>query len=160
MNTVWAEVNLKTGSYVRGKVFHIIIIAVVSWATYAALDLKFAVLLGLFTGLSVVVPYFGAAAVAVPLMLVAYFQFGLGTHFLVVLAAYAILQAIDGNVLVPLLFSNVVKLHPNAIILAVLVFGSFWGFWGLFFAIPLATVVHAVLNAWPRNPTLILPPSG
>ncbi|WP_445682724.1 AI-2E family transporter [Radicibacter daui] len=160
VNTVWAEVNLKTGSYVRGKVFHIIIIAVVSWATYAALDLKFAVLLGLITGLSVVVPYFGAAAVAVPLMLVAYFQFGLDTHFLIVLGAYAVLQALDGNVLVPLLFSNVVKLHPNAIILAVLVFGSFWGFWGLFFAIPLATVVHAVLNAWPRNPALILPPSG
>jgi putative permease len=33
---------------------------------------------------------------------------------------------------------------------ALLVFGSIWGFWGIFFAIPLATLVHAVLNAWPR----------
>jgi len=32
-----------------------------------------------------------------------------------------------------------------AIIVAILVFGGFWGFWGCFFAIPLATLVHAVL---------------
>jgi putative permease len=38
-----------------------------------------------------------------------------------------------------------------AIIVAILVFGGFWGFWGVFFAIPLATLVHAVLHAWPRN---------
>jgi putative permease len=65
--------------------------------------------------------------------------------------AYAIIQALDGNVLVPLMFSEVVNLHPVAIILAILVFGGLWGFWGVFFAIPLATLVKAVLNAWPNN---------
>jgi putative permease len=50
-----------------------------------------------------------------------------------------------------LLFSEVVDLHPIAIIVAVLVFGGLWGFWGVFFAIPLATVVQAVLKAWPRR---------
>jgi len=52
---------------------------------------------------------------------------------------------------VPLLFSEVVNLHPVAIIVAVLFFGGIWGFWGVFFAIPLATIVKAVYNAWPRN---------
>jgi putative permease len=64
--------------------------------------------------------------------------------------AYAIIQALDGNVLVPLLFSEVVNLHPVAIIVAILVFGGWWGFWGVFFAIPLATLVQAILKAWPR----------
>ena len=36
-------------------------------------------------------------------------------------------------------------------IIAVLVFGGLWGFWGVFFAIPLATLVKAVLNAWPKR---------
>ena len=63
--------------------------------------------------------------------------------------AYGIIQALDGNVLVPLLFSEVVDLHPIAIIVAVLIFGGLWGFWGVFFAIPLATLVQAVLKAWP-----------
>ena len=64
--------------------------------------------------------------------------------------AYAIIQALDGNVLVPLLFSEALDLHPVAIIVAIVVFGGLWGFWGIFFAIPLATVVQAVLKAWPR----------
>ncbi|MCP4994536.1 MAG: AI-2E family transporter, partial [Gammaproteobacteria bacterium] len=61
------------------------------------------------------------------------------------------IQALDGNVLVPLLFSEVVNLHPVAIILAILVFGGLWGFWGVFFAIPLATMVQAILTAWPSD---------
>ncbi|MEZ5583521.1 MAG: AI-2E family transporter [Candidatus Competibacteraceae bacterium] len=48
------------------------------------------------------------------------------------ITAYLIIQALDGNVLVPLLFSEVVDLHPVAIIVAVLVFGGSWGFWGYF----------------------------
>jgi putative permease len=50
---------------------------------------------------------------------------------------------------VPLLFSEAVNLHPIAIIVSVLVFGTLWGFWGVFFAIPLATLVKAIMNAWP-----------
>ena len=69
-----------------------------------------------------------------------------------VVIAYAVIQALDGNVLVPLLFSEVVNLHPVVIILAILLFGGLWGFWGIFFAIPLATLFKAVLNAWPRKP--------
>ena len=41
-------------------------------------------------------------------------------------------------------------MNPAAVFIAVLVFGGIWGFWGVFFAIPLATLVQAVLRAWPR----------
>ncbi len=67
------------------------------------------------------------------------------------MVAYLVIQGLDGNVLVPLLFSEVVDLHPIAIIAAVLVFGALWGFWGVFFAIPLATLVKAVFHAWPTQ---------
>jgi putative permease len=50
-----------------------------------------------------------------------------------------------------LLFSEVVNLHPVAIIVAVVFFGSLWGVWGVFFAIPLATLVQAILKAWPAE---------
>ena len=66
------------------------------------------------------------------------------------MVAYTVIQALDGNVLVPLLFSEAVDLHPVAIILAILFFGGLWGFWGVFFAIPLAALVKAVIDAWPR----------
>jgi len=64
---------------------------------------------------------------------------------------YTVIQTLDGNVLVPWLFSETVNLHPIAIILAILVFGGIWGFWGVFFAIPLATLIKAIFNAWPTR---------
>ncbi|MEQ1528421.1 MAG: AI-2E family transporter, partial [Methylococcales bacterium] len=92
-----------------------------------------------------------ATLVTFPVLGVAYFQWGLsGDDFMVIVIAYSIIQALDGVVLVPLLFSEAVNLHPVAIIVAILFFGGLWGFWGVFLAIPLATVVKAVLRAWPR----------
>ena len=115
------------------------------------MELQFAMLLGLMVGLSVIIPYIGAVVATFPVAVVALFQWGWGSEFTWVMIAYFIIQGLDGNVLVPLLFSEVVDLHPIAIIVAVLVFGGIWGFWGVFFAIPLATLVQAVLNAWPRR---------
>ena len=79
----------------------------------------------------------------------AFFQWGIGSEFYSVFAVYVIIQTLDGNLLVPLLFSEAVNLHPVAIIMAVLFFGGIWGLWGVFFAIPLATLVKAIINAWP-----------
>lgn len=147
---VWHEMDVQIGNYVRGKFLEIFIVGIVSYVVFALMGLNFAPLLGALVGLSVVVPYIGAAVVTLPVALIAYFQWGWGTDFGYLMLAYAIIQALDGNVLVPLLFSEAVNLHPVAIIVAVLFFGGIWGFWGVFFAIPLATLVKAVLNAWPR----------
>lgn len=149
---VWHEVNVQIGNYVRGKVWEIFIVGGVTYATFKFMGLNYAVLLATLVGLSVIIPYIGAAVVTVPVALIAYFQFGWSADFAWILVAYGVIQALDGNVLVPLLFSEVVNLHPVAIIVAVLVFGGLWGFWGVFFAIPLATLVQAVLRAWPRRP--------
>lgn len=151
---VWHDVNLQVSNYVRGKVWEIVIVGMVSFATFIFMDLQYALLLATMVGLSVIIPYIGAAVVTVPIAIIAYFQWGWGADFAWVLVAYGVIQAFDGNLLVPLLFSEVVDLHPVAIIIAVLVFGGIWGFWGVFFAIPLATLVQAVLNAWPRKETL------
>jgi putative permease len=83
--------------------------------------------------------------------LVGYMQWGFSNDFFWLFGAYGVIQFVDGNILVPLLFSEVVNLHPVFIIVAVLLFGGIWGFWGVFFAIPLATLVKAVFNAWPRR---------
>jgi len=149
ISQVWSEVDRQIGNYVRGKFIEILIVWVVTFLTFTIMGMQFAMLLGVLIGLSVLIPYIGAAAVTFPVALLAYFQWGVGPEFWWLLLAYSIIQALDGNVLVPLLFSEVVNLHPVAIIVAVLVFGGLWGFWGVFFAIPLATLVQAVLRAWP-----------
>ncbi|MBE3653397.1 AI-2E family transporter [Vibrio navarrensis] len=150
-NKVWHEMNEQISNYIRGKVLEILIVGGVSYVTFAVLNLRYSVLLAVAVGLSVLIPYIGAAAVTVPVAIVALFQWGISSEFYTLLIAYAIIQALDGNVLVPVLFSEAVNLHPVAIIVAVLVFGGLWGFWGVFFAIPLATLVKAVWKALPSQ---------
>lgn len=147
---IWDEMNIQIGNYVRGKFTEVVIVGLVSYVVFALLDLDFAMLLGALVGLSVIVPYIGAVVVTVPVAFIAYFQWGWSPDFAWLMIAYGIIQALDGNVLVPMLFSEAVNLHPVAIIVAVLFFGGIWGFWGVFFAIPLATLVKAIVNAWPR----------
>jgi putative permease len=154
-NQVWREMDLQLGNYVRGKFWEIVIVGVSTFVVFALMGLKYTLLLAVLVGLSVVVPYIGAAVVTIPVALIAYFQWGWGADFAWLMVAYGIIQALDGNVLVPLLFSEVVNLHPVAIIVAVLVFGGLWGFWGVFFAIPLATLFSAILRAWPRPTTVV-----
>lgn len=148
---VWREVDKQISNYIRGKFFEIIIVWSACYVTFALFGLQYAMLLSVLVGLSVIIPYIGATVVTLPVVAVAWFQWGWSADFGWLVAAYSIIQAIDGNVLVPLLFSEVVSLHPIAIIVAILVFGGFWGFWGVFFAIPLATLVNAVIQAWPTR---------
>ena len=149
MAQVWVEMKAQVSNYVRGKFLEILIVGIVSYLAFAFMDLRYAGLLALLVGLSVVVPFIGAAVVTIPVAAVAFVQWGWSSEFYWLLGIYALIQALDGNVLVPLLFSEVVNLHPVAIIVAVLLFGGIWGFWGVFFAIPLATLFKAVVSAWP-----------
>ncbi len=148
---VWTEVDMQLGNYIRGKFAEVMILGSASYMTFAAMDLNYAILLAVLMGLSVIIPYVGATLVTFPVLGVAMFQWGVsGDEFMYIAIAYSIIQAIDGVVLVPLLFSEAVNLHPVAIIVAILFFGGLWGFWGVFFAIPLATLVKAVIFAWPN----------
>jgi putative permease len=149
MQKIWAEMNNQVANYARGKAIEIIVVGMVSYIAFLVLGLNYAALLAMLVGLSVVIPYIGAAVVTVPVLLVGFVQWGWGSDFAYLFFTYMIIQALDGNVLVPLLFSEAVNLHPVAIILAVLFFGGIWGLWGVFFAIPLATLIKALINAWP-----------
>ena len=147
------EMDLQLGKYIRGKFLEIMVVGIVTYIGFAILGIKYSILLSVLVGLSVLVPYIGAAVVTIPVLLIAFFQWGWTTEFFWLVGFFGVSQALDGTVLVPWLFSGLVNLHPIAIIVSVLVFGGLWGFWGVFFAIPLATLVSAVIHAWPRIET-------
>lgn len=147
--SVWKEVDIKMGNYIRGKMLEIVTVGVATYIPLQYMGMNYAATMSLLVGLSVIIPYVGAVAVTIPVAMIAWFQWGASSDFLYLMIAYLIVQFLDGNILVPLLFSEVVNMHPAAIIISVLFFGGLWGVWGVFFAIPLATLVQAVINAWP-----------
>jgi putative permease len=145
---VGEEMNTQIANYIRGKVIEIVIVGAITSIAFYILDLRYAILLGVLVGFSVLIPYIGAAFITIPVAIVGLFQFGFTSEFGYLMVIYFIIQALDGNLLVPILFSEAVSLHPLYIIVAVLLFGGLWGFWGVFFAIPLATLVKALITAW------------
>jgi len=149
---VWEEVNIQTSNYVRGKFWEVIIVWSVTYLTFMLFGLRATLLVSLFVGLSVLVPYVGATLMYIPIIVIGYYQFGMSSTFIWLLIAYSIIQVLDGNVLAPVLLSEATSLHPIAIIAAILLFGGLWGFWGVFFAIPLATLVNSIIKAWPIDP--------
>lgn len=152
INRVWAEVNNQIGNYVRARVVEMIIVGLVSAITFKVMGLQYAILLGVLVGVSAIVPYIGAVVSTIPIVIIAILQWGWSAQFAYLIIAYTVISLLDSNVLVPLLFSESMDLHPVAVIIAVIFFGAIWGFWGVFFAIPLATVVKTVLKEWPRTP--------
>ncbi len=158
LDKVGDEMNRQLANYVRGKAIEILVVGSVTFVVFEFLGVNYSALLALTVGLSVLVPFVGAAVVTIPVALVAVFQFGWTWDLAWVLIWYGVIQALDGNVLVPLLFSEAVDLHPITIIVAVLAFGGLWGVWGVFFAIPLATLVKAIYNSWPRSDLSHSPP--
>ena len=158
MAQVWHEMNDQLANYIRGKAVEILIVGVSSFVLFELLGINYPVLLAVLVGLSVIVPFVGATVVTIPIFMVGFFQWGFSSELLQVIIAYSVLQLIDGNILVPLIFSETVNLHPISIITAVLIFGGLWGFWGIFFAIPLATFIKAVIRAWPVSQAIRVPP--
>jgi len=146
---VWQEMNQQITNYIRGKVLEMIIVGVATYLVFFVMGMRYSLLLSVLVGLAGLIPYIGAMLVTIPVVVVALFQWGMGADFWTLFVAYLVVQGLDGNVIVPLLFSEAVNLHPLVIILSVVIFGGLWGFWGVFFAIPLATLVKAVVHVWP-----------
>ncbi len=150
LSRIASEINQQLYRYTRGRLVEVIIVTSATYIAFYLLGLSYALLLAILVGVSVIIPYIGAIVVTVPVVLVAFIEWGgMTPEFWRILIAHGLIQMIDGNLLVPLLFSEAVDLHPIAIIVAIIIFGGLWGFWGIFFAIPLAVVIRCVFEFWP-----------
>jgi putative permease len=150
LQLLWDEASSKVGSYIKGKVTEMLLVFVAAFLIFAFMGLPYSLLLGVLVGLSVFVPYIGIVIVTIPVVVVGLVEWGWTAQFLYLMIAYAALVTIDANILVPMLFAGAMNLHPVAIIVAVLIFGSLGGFWGIFFAIPLVAFADTLIKYWPQ----------
>lgn len=147
---VWNDLKPKLADYVRGKAIEFIIVSILTYIGFAYFDLNYSILLAVGVGLSVIIPYVGMVMITIPVIMVGILQYGLSMTFVWMLAVFFIIQALDGNLLVPLLFSEVLNMHPVGVVSAILIFGGMWGLWGVFFAIPLGLLFISGVNMF-RN---------
>lgn len=148
---VWQEVDTQLGKFILGKIAQVFITGTISAITFVFLGLDYGVLLGALIGIGTLIPYVGPVCATIPTIIIALHQWGFETQFFYLLIAFVGIHFFDDNILSPWLFSETIQLHPLAIIIAVIFFGGIWGFWGVFFAIPLAILIKAVVDACSRE---------
>lgn len=144
---IYCKLDNQIGNYIRGKLIEILIVAFLTFILFWYFKMPYALLLSVSVGISVLVPFIGIFLITVPIFFIAYLQWGINSEFTYCLFFYFLIQVIDSNILVPILFSEVINLHPMFILFSILLFGSMWGTIGIFFAIPIAIIIQCLTSA-------------
>jgi putative permease len=145
---IWKDTNKQIFNYARGKIIEALIMIFIHYLFFKQYDLLYSELLAFGVGISAIIPYIGTIIISIPVILISAVQFGISNDLLYFNIIYMLIQFIDGNILVPLLFSGVVKLHPVSIIISIVIFGSIFNIYGVFFAIPIAIVFKSIINIY------------
>lgn len=148
---IWQNIKQELEFFVSAKLVHMLIIWALSLALFLSFSLKYAYILSIPMAFTVFIPYVGTAVATLPLLMIAYLQFGFGMSFLLLMSGHTLLQIIEANFIVPLLFAHSNDMHPVIILAAVLFFGQWYGVAGMFFAIPAASVIKVLIQHWPQE---------
>jgi predicted PurR-regulated permease PerM len=133
--------------WMQGVGVDMLVTGVLVYIALTVIGLEFAIFFAVMSALLVMVPYFGSIAGAIPPVLLALTDSP--GKALIVLIAYVIVQQIEGNVIVPLVMAQTVRIHPAMIAIGVLVVGQLFGVAGLFVSVPiLSLIVISVEEFW------------
>lgn len=141
---ILAEMYRAVQRWFLGQLASMTIIGVLSTVALSVIGIPFALLLGIFSGLISFVPFVGPVISVIPPVLLALTGDPLDAVW--VILAYIGIQAIEGNLIQPLVMSRAVSLHPAVIVFALLIMGTLFGFVGVFLAIPLLAALHVLLQ--------------
>jgi predicted PurR-regulated permease PerM len=126
--------------WMAGVAVDMLVTGTLVFVALTIVGLDFAVFFAVLSALLVVIPYFGAIAGAIPPILFALTDSP--TKALIVLGVYVLVQQLESNVIIPLVMSQTVKLHPALIAIGVVVVGQLFGFVGLFVAVPILSLLQ------------------
>ena len=139
-----SKINSSLRNYVNGALLDTLVVFLISTIAFVIIGLKAPVLFGLFCGLMNVIPYAGPYIGGAPAVIVGFSQ-GTGIG-IAVLIAIAIIQTIEGNFLQTLIISKATKLNPVTIIIGLLIFGHFFGIWGMLLSTPTIGVLKVIVK--------------
>ena len=133
-------------SYMVGLLMEAMIVAVMNSVALLLLGIKYAILLGVIGAILNMLPYIGGIiAIALPVLIATVTKDGYTTQLLVI-AAYAIIQFIDNNIIVPRIVSSKVKINALVSLVIVLLGGAIWGVSGMFLSIPFVAVLKIIFD--------------
>ncbi|MCH8959962.1 MAG: AI-2E family transporter [Bacteroidetes bacterium] len=145
------KTDVQLGNYLRGQLIASSVVALLSIAALWLLEVDYFVLIGLFAGLTNMIPYLGPVTGATVAALISVVTTGNFDTVLPIIAAFVIIQAIDNVGVSPLVLARNIKLHPLLILLTLILAGKFFGFLGLLLAVPVTAVFKVFVQETVAN---------
>lgn len=138
---IFVEIDQLLSQYLRGQLLVIIVLSIYYSVGLYVLGVTGALALGLFTGIAIFIPYIGYGVALILALFSALLQAETGVSLLAVLALYIMGQAIESFVLTPKLVGEKIGLHPVLVVFALILFGSWFGFFGILLALPMSAII-------------------
>lgn len=133
------------GKFISSQLIDAVVVGILVTIAMSIIGVKYSVLLGFMIGLFNIIPYFGAIVAVILSILITVITGGLSQAIIMAIVVI-ILQQIDANIINPKIVGNSLKISPLLIIFAVTVGGAYFGFLGMFLAVPVAAVLKIVIN--------------
>ena len=134
-------VSRQMAHFIRGRIIEAMIIGGVVAAGLSVTDIRYAPLLGLFAGVTNLIPYIGPLIGMIPGILIAAVDLGIGAQFWWIVILYILIAQVilDNFILIPVLISRVANLHPLLVILAIVMGGKLYGVIGMIIGVPIVS---------------------
>jgi putative permease len=132
--------------YIIGLFIEMCVVSIVICVAFWALGIKYAILLGLITGLFNIIPYIGIFTATIISVLITFATAAVGGKILVVIITLIIMHLMDSNILLPLIVGSKVKINPLITVLGIVLGEIFWGVSGMFLSIPVIAVLKIIFD--------------
>lgn len=140
------KINGVLSGFIRGQLTVSLVLAAIYSIGLLLTDTPLGLIIALVAGFANIIPYFGLLVGLVPALILSVLQFADWQHPLGVLATFTIAQALEGTVISPRIVGQEIGLHPVLAILAVMVGGKLFGFYGIIMAVPMAAIIKVFLG--------------
>lgn len=142
------QLNTQLGDFIRARFLEALIVGAIVWAGLELKDVKYAVILGVFAGVTNLIPYIGPVIGAVPAFLIAFFTDHTNSFlFVYITVVYVFAQIVDMLFIVPLLVAKIVDLHPISVVISIIIGSQLMGILGMIIAIPVASALKVISQA-------------
>ena len=135
------QINAQLGDFIRARLFEAGLVGAAVWLGLTIIGFPYAVLLGVFGGLTNLIPYIGPIIGAVPAILIALVNQVSGIEILILVGVYGAAQLIDNFLIIPLMVAKIVNLHPVTVVIVIIVGAQFAGILGMIISIPVACIL-------------------
>ena len=143
---VIAQVQYIIRKYILGLLLEMAIVATALCIIFWLLGIKYAVLLGIITGLFNIIPYIGIFTALLFSVLVTFATAAVTTKIILVIVAVVIVHLIDSNVILPIIVGSKVKINGQITLLGVIVGEMMWGIPGMFLSIPVIAIAKIIFD--------------